>query len=667
MAPKSPKKTGRQSGASTLVAQGFRHHQAGRLAQAEQLYRQAIARDPNQADAHHFMGILANQAGKTDIAVHLIQKAVSLNPNLTAAHFNLGVALEKINQPDAAAASYTRAVSLDNTHGDALLHLGRLEINRGQWENAARCFERLSTLSPGNIEARFYLGVALENLNRDDAAVSAYEATLALKPDLFEALNNLANIFNRNGAFDRAIPLYRNALAARPEDPEAMNNLAVALGETGSTEEALTWLEKAVALRPDYAQAYNSRGNIHERNGNLEAAIGNYEKAVAVAPDFAQAHYNLGLALEQTGRLADSVTCLRRTLALEPGHAEAHRHLANAVHHERYDETVRAMEDLYRLDGIPAKTRIHLGFGLAKAFSDLNDARTSFDYLARANQTMRGLLDYDLAEDKALFNRVKTAFTRQAPDTGMTAGCSDETPVFIVGMPRSGTTLVEQILASHPQIHGAGELDNLSRIARGFLQQKSPRADDSQLPGRELAQAGQAYIGQLREHSASARRITDKMPHNFLFIGLIHQILPKARIIHCTRDPMATCYSIYKTLFQPWNSHRYAYDLSELGQYYRLYAGLMAHWHHTLPGIIHDIRYEDLVTAQEKETRKLLDICGMAWDARCLSFHKSDRPVATTSSRQVRSPLYRDALAFWKHFDTQLAPLKNVLLQKTEP
>ncbi len=652
----------RDNNAPQFVNLGLKHHKAGQLAQAEELYQKAVSMDPNNADAHHFLGIIANQAGKIDQAVQLIQKAVSINSYFMEAHFNLGLALEKLNQLDEAISSYEKAVSLKSDYTEALLRLGNIFLRQNQGEKAITCLKKVVLLHPNHIGAHFSLGVALEKTNQADEAVSSYKKAVKLKPGLFEALNNLGNILNRQGEFNDAIVLYNKALAVRKDYPDIYNNLGVALKRTGRLKDAMECFETAISLKPDYAEAHNNLGNMLEKAGHSEAAMAQYQKALTIEPGYAQAHYNLGVEIEKSGRLKEGAVYLRKAISLDPEYAEAHRHLSNSTVHSSYDDDIRTMESLYVKDNLPPEDKMHLAFGLGKAFSDLKKYEKAFEFIFEANRLKRSRFEYAISDDQTLFGKIKETFAKDFISSHHDWGYDDETPVFILGMPRSGTTLVEQILATHPLVYGAGELDNLSTVFFTLAPKGSSIKDILGHSSTDFKRAGQDYIKRIRAHSDTAIRITDKMPHNFLFVGLIRVILPKAKVIHCMRDPMDTCFSIYKNLFHQQGSHRYAYDLTELGQYYRLYLDLAEHWRQTLPGFMHEISYESLIGEQEAETKKLLDFCDLTWDDNCLAFHKTRRKVATTSSLQVRKPIYKDSIRLWKQYEPWLSPLKKELL-----
>ena len=370
------------------------------------------------------------------------------------------------------------------------------------------------------------------------------------------------------------------------------------------------------------------------------------------------AWHQLGLIARHLGKLDAALASCRRALALKPDFAEAHRHLASMKKHAAHDDDIRAMEQAYAAPALDDRQRLHLAFGLGKAFEDLGRYETAFGYFAEGNRILASRRRAPVGDHGALFEALKHASDSALFARHGDTGCRDETPIFVLGMLRSGTTLVEQILASHAHVHGAGEVDSLSRTISAHagtrnsaeIPQWIGRAD-----GAAFERAGTDYVEAIRAGAPDARFITDKMPGNFKHIGLIKLMLPGAKVIHCRRDARDTCLSIFKTYFT--QQHDFSNDLGDLGRYYGAYRDLMEHWHRVLPGFIHDVQYEDLVADQAGQTRRLLAFCGLDWDGACLAFHKTDRPVATASAGQVRRPIYRDSVQLWKNYETQLAAL----------
>ena len=494
-------------------------------------------------------------------------------------------------------------------------------------------------------------------------AEAIYREVLKAEPIHPVAKNLLGIIAYQNENPEEARTLITQALAVAPDYPEAHNNLGNVLKGLGALEDAVASYQQALAIKPSFAEAHNNLGKALRKLGRPEDAVASYHQAIAIKPDFADAHYNLGLALQDVGHLEDAAAGYRKALAVKPDFAEAHRLLAVVRKFSEYDDDIKAMEDTYAMPGLGDEQRMHLAFGLGKSFEDLQQYEKAFGFFLTGNAIKRGTCDFSIENAEKSFGNLKKLFIEKIFTKHLGAGSSDETPIFVLGMMRSGTTLVEQILASHPKVHGAGELDYLrDNVASNFSKIDDAKFVDSvnQASASRFSSAGGEYIDLIRGHSDKARFITDKMP-NFEFIGMIKLMLPNAKVIHCCRDPRDTCLSIFKNYFTV-DAHHYAYDLSDLGRYYNLYRDLMNHWHSVLPDFIYDIQYEDVVADQERQSRALLEYCGLEWDDACLEFHGTDRPVMTASAAQVRRPIFKDSVQSWKRYENQLAPLLEILM-----
>ncbi|MCP4024353.1 MAG: tetratricopeptide repeat protein, partial [Desulfobacteraceae bacterium] len=440
-----------------------------------------------------------------------------------------------------------------------------------------------------------------------------------------------------------------------------LGNVFMAGGDLTNAEKCY---QNALKIDPDHINALNNLGNARKKAGKPEAAESAYQKAIALKPDLAEAHSNLGVIFQENGQLEKAVASFKKAISINPALAETHKYLSFAVRHTEYDQDIKAMERLYNQKTITPQQRMFLGFALGKAFEDLKEYDKAFEYIAQANRLMRSTIHFSIEETQTLFDRITKTFTKDFFDACNEFGHPDPTPIFIIGMPRSGTTLVEQILASHSRVFGAGERNAFMSLTQNILSRlfsTSHHPDTIKTFKTISQQIGQEYISTIRQQSHDAKHITDKMPYNFLLVGLIKTCLPNAKIIHCKRNPMATCFSIFKNHFPDTKANLYAYDLNELGQYYNLYQSLMSHWKKVLPNYIHEINYEDLVSAQEKHTRQMLNFCNLPWDKQCLSFHKSKRKVATASAFQVRQPIYEDSVQFWKRYEIELKCLQKII------
>jgi tetratricopeptide (TPR) repeat protein len=396
-----------------------------------------------------------------------------------------------------------------------------------------------------------------------------------------------------------------------------------------------------------------------------EEALACYRRAIELHPDYAFAYTNLGVTLHQLGREEEAKTAFEKAVALAPEVIEFHYNMADSKRFAADDPQLAQLERLAESQKArPAEDQIKLHFVLAKAYDDLGQHRRAFEQLSQGNALMRRQVAYDEAGSQRFFERVRSVFTAELLAAKACLGHPSAAPVFIVGMPRSGTTLVEQILAAHPRVFAAGELNNLSNAVAAL------RAPDGRaIAYPELAQSidrmqlfelGAAYLAGLPAPLPLPDRITDKMPGNFTMIGLIRMALPNAHIIHVRRDPLDTCFSIYSKLFVAGQA--YSYDLGELGRYYRDYQRLMAHWNAVLPpGAMLEVRYEDLVGDFESQARRLVEHCGLEWDQRCLAFHEAVRPIRTASFTQVRQPIYTSSIGRSRPYREMLGPLVKAL------
>jgi tetratricopeptide (TPR) repeat protein len=458
---------------------------------------------------------------------------------------------------------------------------------------------------------------------RPSGAVARYKYALLLEPDYVNGQNNLGVALAAAGRIADAIVHYERALALAPGHAGIHYNLGIALTAQRRIKEAVTHYQRAVALEPNNADAHNNLGSLLADEGTAH-----YRRAIAINPNHAEAHNNLGNTLREQGKFDDALTHYERAIEIAPAKAEAHFHRAEIKTFHPGDREMAALEALSVSSDLPANKAPYIHFALAKALEDCGDFDGAFEHLRKGNTLKRSQIHYDEPAVARNFQRIADERFEGEGDPSMV-------PIFVLGMPRSGSTLVEQILASHPQIHGAGELPAAWDTARSYL------------AGLPVPPEGKIHI-------------VDKLPENFLRIGLIRRILPNAKIIHTMRDPIDTCVSCYSKLIT--TGQQFSYDLGELGRYYRRYTELMTHWRSVLsPGAMLDIAYEDVVDDLEGQARRLIEYCGLPWDDRCLSFHKTVRPVKTASAVQVRQPLFRSSLQRWRKYETGLGPLLKEL------
>jgi tetratricopeptide (TPR) repeat protein len=641
--------------------QGLALHQAGRLLEAELLYKNVLRLAPKHFDSQYLLGVLALQSGRTQSGVEQIAKAIKINPKVAEAHLNLGNGLRSLSRLDDALASYNKAIALRSDFAEA--HNARAIVlrDREQFDDALASFNKAVDVKPDYVEVYNNRGIVLRDLKRLDDALASFDKAIALKPGYADAHYNRGIVLRDLKRLDDALASYEQAIALNPDHGEAYINRGLVLQSLKRFEDALASFDQAVALRPDSAQAHNNRGIALKKLNRSNEALASYDRAIALNPNYAEAFYNRAIELMELGRLDEAQQAADKAIQLAPKEALYYRTFGSAGRYSGDDKRLAVLEELAQTaEELSSDDRIDLCFVLAKAYEDVGRFGEAFDQLKTGNALKRRQIIYDEAAELGAFTRIQELYTPQLIQSPGDAGESSSVPIFIVGMVRSGSTLVEQILASHPQVFGGGELDSFAEfVARSTAMQNGEQLWAELASGlwtEQLRQIGVRYVARLRELSPQAERIVNKLPSNFMHAGLIQLALPNATIIHTVRDPRDTCVSAYSKLFTEEQNH--TYDLAELGRYYASYHALMAHWHRVLPaGRILDVQYEAVVADLEGQARRLIAHCGLDWDSRCLTFHQTDRPVRTASAIQVRQPIYDSSIGRWRVYEPFLGPL----------
>jgi tetratricopeptide (TPR) repeat protein len=693
-APQQPTATVAQ-----LLVAAEQRRQVGKLAEAEMFARRALELDPHRAEAYHLLGIVAHQSGNLVHAIEHVRRATALAPTIANYHTNLGEMLRQARQTDEAIVEGERGLAIDPNSANALNNLGIAYYEKDDFGQALTHYDRALALKPDFVEAHSNRGNALRALKRLDEAIPAYRRAIELWPSFADAWNNLGTTLRDLKKTSEAEAAYRRALILKPDDPEILDSLALALRELHREDEAETTLQRslaieprngkalvhlatilidkrkadeaagfvqrALALNPDDPDALNTMGRVIFEQGDLDAALTCHQRALERKPDLADALNNMGNVLKELGRLDGANEAYRKSLAIDPKLIATYFNFADSHKFVAGDPLLVAMEEIDR-GGVPLSDddRMQLDFALAKAYADIKDHRQSFERLLRANAAKHAQIRYDEADVSSLFDQIESVFTPALIAQKAAVGDPSRLPIFVIGMPRSGTTLVEQIIASHPEVHGGGELVAFNRVASD---QRGPEGNVVSYPEfvpaldrKMLRRIAEGYLDSLRRLAPQAGHITDKMPSNYYYAGLIHLALPNAPIIHTIRDPVDTCLSCFSKLFAAEQNH--TYDLAELGRYHRRYRQLMEHWRRVLPaGRILDVRYEDVVADLEGQARRIIAHCGLPWNDACLSFHMTERPVRTASASQVRQPIYQTAVGRWRAYEEFLGPLLEAL------
>jgi tetratricopeptide (TPR) repeat protein len=637
-------------------------HAQGQLREAEELYDRVLAADPRHFDAVYRLGLIRLQQGQFADAESLFRRAVKLDKRSADAQHHLAIALTGLMRIEEAIERYGKTFALRPGYAEAYNNLGYALQLVGRHEEAAKHYGRALKINPSYAEAHNNLANALVGLDRTKDAIAEFQQALMLNPSYAEAHNNLASALMALDRHEEAVAHCEQAIALRPDYLEAHLNLANTFVTLDRIEEAAAEYQNVLTIDPTRADAHTRLGRALLTLGKAERALPHFQQAVALKPDLVEAHNGFGSTLQVVGRLDEAISAFEEAINVAPRNTGAYLNLAMATRLTADDPRVLAMQELLRnIESLDVDNQISLRFALGKVFADLGDHEQSFRHLLHANDLKRRQLVYDEAERLARFDRIRATFTAELMRDKRQFGDPSCVPVFVVGMPRSGTTLIEQILASHPKVFGAGELRDFGRLAKG-----ARGADGTGFPEcvqsltTELRKVGQSYLRAVRSLAPAAERIIDKMPYNFETVGLIHLALPNARIIHACRDPRDTALSCFSILFA--EGHQFTYDLTELGRYIRAYGALMEHWRRVLPeGAMLDVQYEELVDSLEDGARIIIGYCGLDWDDACLAFHRTQRPVRTASVSQVRQPIYRSSIGRWRPYESKLESLFQAL------
>nr|WP_210325324.1 tetratricopeptide repeat-containing sulfotransferase family protein [Mesorhizobium silamurunense] len=533
----------------------------------------------------------------------------------------------------------------------------------GRRQEAEQLYRQVLGQQPNHAAALHFLGLLLHQTGRSEEGLDLIEQSVTLQPRNADFLNNMGTVMRDLGRVAAAVDFFRGAVDIRPDQLAARDNLGSSLKQLGQFEGAEEIYRGTIGRNPFHVRARIGLAETLQEAGRLDEAIALFRESLSIRPKDAELLYGLGVAMMEKGKLTEAADLARQAVAIAPAMAKAWLLLTQVKRQSERDPELASMEAEHAKAPQDSLARMQLSFGLGKANDDLKDYGRAFDYFAEGNAIRRKGIDYDPVRTRDEFEAMKAVFDKAFFEKHKPSDIADDAPIFVVGMPRSGTTLVEQIIASHPQVFGAGELSILkTAVGKQFpmsMQGGFPWGI-ADMPDKAFAEAGQAYLDMLHTRYPGFRHVTDKMPGNFLLVGFLHMMLPKAKIVHCARDAAATCLSIFKVHFRG-DSHRYGYDLGELADFHNLYADIMAHWHKVLPGVVHDVRYEDFVADQEGQTRALMAHLGLPWDDKVLAFHETDRPVRTASAAQVRQPMYQGSVDLWKRYGDRLKPLLDKL------
>ncbi len=615
----------RHAMSTTKLAVALEHHRAGRLKRAEALYRKFLRKAPENPNALHLLGVIAAARGDPDQAIQLIGKAVAAVPDFAEGHSNLGNALRAVGRFAEAAASYRRALALRPDFSAAHSNLGLVLCDQGDLAAAVAHCERAASLDPRSTEAHANLGTVRRRMGRLEAAAAAYRQAVRLAPGSAAVQIDLADTLLECGDLAAAADCYRRAIEIDSRLVGAHRGLAASLRATG----------------------------------DIDAAIAHYRDALALSPGEAPVWNDLGRCFLALGRFDEAVAAFRRALAIDPDLADAYRNLASCRLLPADDPAVAHVAALTTRTDLPIEERAAAGFAVAKALDDAERYDEAFAAYNSANRlycAARAAAGdrFDAADLARKIDRSIADFTPAFFAAVGGWGNPSDLPVFILGLPRSGTSLVEQIAASHSRVFGAGELKTIGEAAAELGPLDAPWTQAT------VRRAADARLERLSGLGGGADRVIDKLPDNIFMLGVIATLYPAARIIFCRRDPRDIGVSCF---FQKFSAGllTFSYDLADCGRRIRETERLAAHWRRVLPLRWLDIQYESLVADFEGESRRLIEFLGLAWEPACLDFHRTIRTVQTASSWQVRQPLYHRSVGRWRHYERHLGPLLQEL------
>jgi tetratricopeptide (TPR) repeat protein len=631
----------------------------GRFQSAERQLREIQRTSPGEINSLHLLGVALLSQGKLAPALEVLERVVTDSPQFSHARVDLARAFRQDGRLEPARQELRRVLKERATFEPAWLAYGDVLVDMGKFEDARFAFDQARLFDPH----RDRVGKATSALSGGDYRSSEDIFRDILKHDAsnLAALAGLAAVAIRAGNTrdaERLLNHARNRSAHHPLVQRALGHAQLTANRLPAAE---TTFRELLRLEPQNAQNWSALGSVYIRLLRQEEALSAYEEAARLEPAQTGFRLAIGHVNKSLGRRAQCEASYRECLRLDPAAAEAYWSLADLKNYLFSDAELAAMQDLLTS---PARTdRAQLHFAIARALEQRERYAEAFNHYAEGNALRRKTAPFSIETFEAKSRRIAACFDAEFFRARAAAGDPDPAPIFIVGLPRSGSTLVEQILASHSQVEGTMELHNILAMVRELDHLDADRDGYPEkartLSADELTGLGRRFIEETAALRSGKPRFVDKMPNNFSHVGLIHAILPNAKIIDARRHPMDACFSTYKQHFAEGQS--FSYDLGDLGRYYRCYLALMDHWDEVLPGKVFHLQYEQLIRDPEGVIRSLLEHCGLPFEAATLNFHQTDRPVRTASSEQVRQPLYASGVGYWKRFEAALEPLRASL------
>ncbi|MEN3977168.1 sulfotransferase [Emcibacter sp. SYSU 3D8] len=650
--------------ANTIAMRAFVLHRAGQLAGAIEVLERAVARDANLPVFHSNLCEMYRQSRDLDSAASHGRKAVSLAPGYADAWNNLGIVHFERKELDDAEAAYKRAIEIKPAFAEAHNNLGNLYRVREQADASIRCYERAVELRPTYVEALTNAGKAYLAQRGFAAAEKLFRRATEIKPDHMEALTGIASASHGLGNSNYALTLLSRMTTMYPGKLEPLLMMAQLLQEEHKLNGALAAAEQALALDDGDHRALALMGRVKREMGLTEESLDWFNRALAAEPDSVDLNNQIGASHMELGNMDEARRYFENAIGIAPDALRVYTNLAGAKKFTKkdihYKNFIAASASV---DGLSDHEKIGVYYALGKVYDDVGESRKAMEAFMAGARLKRAELNYNKQASLYLFDRIREVFTREALDAkrAQIRGSDTAAPILVLGMPRSGSTLTEQIISSHSQVFGAGEVRTLNQslnetVVKDFSESVRFPEVFQFLSQKHADGIVASYLRDVPNWSGHTPHFTDKMLTNFFYIGLINLIMPNAKIVHIRRNPIDNCISCFTRLFR--EDLPYSYDFDDLADYYGKYAQLMDHWRQVLPaGAFHEVNYEDLVADTEGKARELIEFIGLPWEEQCLSFYEAKRPVKTASVTQVREPIYTRSVDRWKKYGTVIQPL----------
>ena len=635
---------------------------AGDAVMAEKICRRTIKEvsnsDPN---IQVLLCVALIRQGRSGSAVKRLKHILRSFPDFPPAVEELGNALLAQNKPDQAIDAFQQALKINPENAAVMIKLGKIYSKLGRKDEANEMYQSALALEP--TKERVATAAQAFARGQTEEAEKICRQVLREHPNEVDAMRLLASIANKLEQRDDAIVLLERAVELKPKFAGAWADLAETYTESEKFGEALDAVQRVIKLQPNMPFGHMIRGSILGKKDDHEGAINAFKEALEIEPDHIGSNMGLGNTLKTIGRYDEAVKSYKKCIEAQPLFSEAYWSLANLKTYSFDDDEIKNMEKHVQSQDLTPASKAFFHIAIANAKEKQMKYGEAWYHFHTGNELRRTSEIYDSVTTQVTHDALIETFDEEFVNSTKGSGCQSDAPIFILGLPRSGSTLIEQILASHSQVEGTRELPDISLLGRRLTKSKPPgiKYPDAvkHMTDEEKTEYGESYLETSKRYRTDKPRFIDKMPNNFAHIGFIKTILPNAKIINAKRHPLDSCVSSFKQLF--YKGQSWSYDLFEIGEYYLEYQRMMDHWHSLYPGEIYDIQYENIVNNQEDESRALIQYCGLDWEDSCLRFYENKRSVNTASSEQVRQPIYKGAMYAWKNYESEIGALKDIL------